>query len=202
MYASGGHQRGKSWCKQIRKRRCKINQGKRAKHAAIKEAAPGTPGWFKKVLKRGVPKVFQELSCRRPSCLIPDSSAYTSLIVFCFLLTLGLRLFLLFSSFVWHVMSANRCHSNVQDSAHKLIYNIEDLRWKPLLVPTLSYLYLVWSLKSSRVANRNSNFQQLVKTKNWIQTSGRFTWLSFKFCEDTRPVPQLKCKSTPQPAYL
>jgi hypothetical protein len=100
MYASGGHQRGKSWCKQIRKRRCKINQGKRAKHAAIKEAAPGTPGWFKKVLKRGVPKVFQELSCRRPSCLIPDSSAYMSLIVFCFLLTLALRLFQLFSSFV------------------------------------------------------------------------------------------------------
>jgi len=44
--------------------------------------------------------VFQELSCRRPSCLIPDSSAYMSLIVFCFLLTLALRLFQLFSSFV------------------------------------------------------------------------------------------------------
>jgi hypothetical protein len=63
--------------------------------------------WFKKVLKQGVPKVFQELSCRRPSCcLIPDSNniiiinAYTSLIAFCFLLTLGLRLFLSFSSFV------------------------------------------------------------------------------------------------------
>jgi len=61
MYSSGGHLSEsveKSCCKQNRRRRCKINQGKRAKHSAIKEAAPGTSGWFKKVLKQGVPKVF------------------------------------------------------------------------------------------------------------------------------------------------
>ena len=184
MYSSGGHLSRsveKSWCKQNWKRRYKINQGTRAKHSAIKEAAPGESGWFK-VLKQGVPKVFQELSCRRPSCcLIPDSNAYTSLIAFCFLLTLGLRLFLSFSSFVWHVMSANRCHSNGQESALKLNYNIKDLLWKPLLAPTLSYFYLVWSLKSSRVANRNSKFQQLAKDKKLNSNQWEVHLLEFKF---------------------
>ena len=32
-------------------KRHKTNEGKRARHSATKEAAPYTPGWFKKVIK-------------------------------------------------------------------------------------------------------------------------------------------------------
>ena len=82
MYSSGGHLSGSvenSWCKQIQKRRHKINQGKRARHSATLEAAPDISGWFKKVRPQtSVSKVFQELSCRRPSCCLISDSNFVS----------------------------------------------------------------------------------------------------------------------------
>ena len=45
---------------------------------------------------------------------------------------------------------------------------------------------------SSRVTTRNSNFQQLAKDKKLIPNQWEVHLIEFKFCQDTRPDPQLQ----------
>ena len=45
---------------------------------------------------------------------------------------------------------------------------------------------------SSRVTTRNSNFQQLAKDKKLKQNQWEAHLIESKFCEDTRPDPQLR----------
>jgi len=53
-------------------------------------------------------------------------------------------------------------------------------------------LLLPSTVCSSRVTTRNSNSQQLAEDKNWIQTSGRFTWLSLNFVKTLGLIPNSK----------
>jgi hypothetical protein len=53
-------------------------------------------------------------------------------------------------------------------------------------------LFLPSTVCSSCVTTRNSNFQQLVKDKKLNPNRWEAHLIEFKFCEDTRPDPQLQ----------
>jgi len=55
-----------------------------------------------------------------------------------------------------------------------------------------SILFLPSTVCSSRITTRNSNFQQLAKDKNLNPNQWEVHVIEFKFCEDTRPDPQLQ----------
>jgi len=52
--------------------------------------------------------------------------------------------------------------------------------------------FLPKTVCSSRVTTRNSNFQQLAKDKKLNPNQREIHLIEFKFCEDTRPDPQLQ----------
>ena len=62
-------------------------------------------------------------------------------------------------------------------------------------------LFLPSTVCSSRATTRNSNFNSLLKTWNWIQTSGRFTWLSLNYVKTLGLIPNSK-KHKHSTAYL
>jgi hypothetical protein len=53
-------------------------------------------------------------------------------------------------------------------------------------------LFLPSTACSSRVTTRNPNFQQLVKDKKLNPNQWEVHLIEFKFCEDTKPDPQLQ----------
>ena len=53
-------------------------------------------------------------------------------------------------------------------------------------------LFLPSTVCSSRVTTRNSNFQQLAKDKKLNPNQWEAHLIKLKFCEDTRPDPQLQ----------
>ena len=63
-------------------------------------------------------------------------------------------------------------------------------------------LFLPSTVCSSRVTTRNPNFQQLAKDKKLNPNQWEVHLIEFKFCEDTRPDPQLQKAKAQQHSML